>query len=438
MDFIIFYEHISREAENILLVKEELNSRGYSVEISHFSFNGYGKNILFSKPKVVVTPWLRSDENLYRFTRFRNRPSKIVNLQWEQIYNKQDLESGLVETLDQAKDVNHICWGKASKDRLTKIGVPENKLEITGAIHLDFSREEFNHYYKSREELADEYNIPNDKKWILYVSSFAYATYSEEDIRELENQWNMSYYDMVKVSRDSRKKTLEWIEELLNKDTEVIFIYRPHPSEKIDEELIRFKNQHDNFYVIKDYSVKQWIKVCNKINTWYSTSIAEIYYMGKECSIVRPYKLLDDIEVEIMNGAKFITTKDEFIQYNLLDKSGEKYFPISKETMDYFYDFEDSIPSYVRVANYLEKVYKSEEYNTVYSFSKDDKQKYKKLYKNSILISLISDFVAKTNIKLSRIIPIKKRIFTNIENKAMANKNGIEKYENAIGKVRQK
>lgn len=438
MDFLIFYEHTSREMENILLIKDELNKRGYSVEICHFSFNGYGKNVLFSKPKVVVTPWLRTDDNFMRFTRFRNKPSKIVNLQWEQIYNKQDLEYGIVETQGQAKNVNHVCWGKASKDRLIKTGVPENRLEVTGAVQLDFGREEFKHYYKSKEKLATEYGIDNSKKWILYISSFAYATYSSEDIKKLEEEWNMSYCEMVEISKKSQQKTLEWIGELLKKDPEIIFIYRPHPSEKIGNELTRYKEKYGNFYIIRDYAVKQWIKACDKINTWYSTSIAEIYYMGKECSIIRPYKISEDIEVEIMKNAKFITTKDEFFQYNLSEKSKEKYFPVSKETMDCYYDYDDDFPSYIRVANYLEKVYLNHKYDTIYNLSADDIRKYKRMNKNKIIVSLISDFVAKTNIKFSKIIPFKKRVFINIENKAIENEKSMRKYEKLINTARGK
>lgn len=438
MDFLIFYEHASRELENILMVKEELNKRGYSVGISHFCLNGYGRNVLFAKPKVVVTPWLRSDDNIFRFTRFSNKPSKIVNLQWEQIYNKKNIESGLAETQGQAKKVNHVCWGRASKDRLIKVGISIKNLKVTGAIQLDFGRKEFEYYYKTREELSGEFKIDSSKKWILYISSFAYATYSPDDIERLEQKWNMSYSEMYEISKISRVKTLEWIKELLSNNSEIVFIYRPHPSEKIDDELLNYKEIYNDFFIIKDYSVKQWIKACDKINTWFSTSIAEIFYMGRECAIVRPYPLSEDIEVDIMKKAKFITNKDDFLKYNLLNNCNEKQFPVSKELMDYYYDYDDDIPSYVRVAEYLERVYSEKKYDTEYKFLREEKKIFKKIHKNEILVSLIVDFILKTNIKLSKIIPFKKRIFINIENKVLGSDKAVLEYEKLIYTKRRK
>ena len=61
-NFLICYEHISREVENITLLKYELEKRGYSCKIGRFD-NPY-MYVDKIKADVVVTPWLRDDDNV--------------------------------------------------------------------------------------------------------------------------------------------------------------------------------------------------------------------------------------------------------------------------------------------------------------------------------------------------------------------------------------
>lgn len=430
MDFIIFYEHINRELENVLLIKYELERRGYSVVLSHFSGCSYGRYVLFSKPKVIITPWLRNDENMYRFTRFRNENNKIVNLQWEQIYSNKVLDSGLAMTSGTATKAYHVCWGTRSRDRLIDQGVSPDKIRITGAIQMDFCRKEFGSYYKSKEEISKEFDIDVTVPWSLYVSSYSYATYDLDSIQSLEKNFNTSLTDMVEVSKESKKITLAWIDSLLCENKNMVFIYRTHPSENIDETLIELSKKHPNFRIIHKYSVKQWIKICDIINTWFSTTVGEIYFMNKTCHIIRPIPLPRDIEVEIMREAVFITDKKTFIEINMKDTENRVSFPIKPETIYEFYDQNGQVPSYVRVADFFEEVCLNDK-GVNYHFSKEKSYKFKKKYRNAIIVSIFIDIVAKTGIRLSKIIPFKKRVFRNCE-KWIERKKIITQTENQL------
>ncbi len=410
MDFLIFYEHFNREMENIILIKKQLINMGYSVEISHFSMNSYSKHVLFNKPKVVVTPWLRDNENIYHYTRFSNTP-KLVNLQCEQIYSYNDFKLGIASTTGLALKANHFCWGEAAKKRLMNEGISEENLKVTGAVQLDFCRPEFDSYYLNRLAIAEKYNLDTQKKWVLFISSFSYATYNEKSLEILHEQWG-DFTEFVDISKKSRLEVLQWIEELLKEDSNIEFIYRPHPSENIDRNLEEMSNVFLSCRIINDYSVKQWIKISDSIVTWYSTSVAEICAMNKSFCIVRPVTIPENYEVDIMRNANFITTREDFIKYiNGYDKLE---CPINMQIFHEYYLIENT-PAYVNVANYLVEILNQSGKNECYSFTRDDKKKFRNKYKNSIITSLIADFTMKTNIKFSRIIPFKKSIFRNIE-----------------------
>lgn len=413
MDFIIFYEHVNRELENISLIKHELEKRGYNVKISHFSGLSYGRYVLFTQPKVIVMPWLRTNENVYRFTRFRGKKHKLVNLQWEQIYSNKIVNSGLAVTKDKALEAFHFCWGENSRNRLIDQGVHPDNAIVTGGVHMDFCRSDFKDYYKTKKQIASEFDLNPDNSWVLYISSFSYATYNNESIKILEQNFNTSLMDIVNNAKESKKLTLEWIDALLCNNKKIVFIYRPHPSENIDETLKRLSKKQCNFKIINQYSVKQWISVSDRINTWFSTSVSEIYFMNKKCHIIRPIPIPEDIEVEIMRSATFVTDKETFVMLNSVINS-DIDFPIEKNVMKSFYDQNIEIPSYIRTANYLEDIYLNHEAKE-YVFQGQEEVSLRKKYRKQVVISLLVELVVVFHLRLSRVIPYDFKILKNLE-----------------------
>lgn len=362
MDFLIFYEHEQREIDSIFLLREVLLSKGYTCEISSTNTWGYWRKILFSNPKVVVVPWFRYNENVAFFTAFiRNRNPKIVNLQWEQIYNKRNLELGLTSISGEAIHAVHLCWGEKSYERLLKQNIDPNNLKITGPIHLDLARLH-NESIFSREELSRKFHLPLKSKWRLFISSFSYATLPKSYLDNIYKQYgDMS--DFVLISKQSRDEIFKWYEYALHKNPEYIYIYRPHPSEFIDKELEALIKKYKNFRVIKDYPIRNWISNVDIIDTWYSTSLAEIYALKKTCYILRPLSIPDEYEVEIMRNASFISTIDSFLQ-TFNDNS--QTFPIKENELKSFYDITDENYAVLRVANVLEEVIRSSSYQYTY------------------------------------------------------------------------
>ena len=61
LDFLILYEHVVREYESLLLLKLELERRGYSVAIHQLLDRKKLKYFTWKKPKVVAVSYTHLD-----------------------------------------------------------------------------------------------------------------------------------------------------------------------------------------------------------------------------------------------------------------------------------------------------------------------------------------------------------------------------------------
>ncbi len=406
MDFLFFYENVNREYESLSLLKCELERRGYSVAISHFNFTDWGWHALFSTPKVVCCPWLRYDSCVSRYYMFRKVQPKLVNLQWEQVYSMKGIESGLTTINGEARKAFHLCWGEKSKKRLIKEGVPEENIFINGPLQFDFCRPEFQEYYFSKKELAAEFNLPENSPWNIYISSFSFATLSEERLADIEKQIGGDYHDFVKISRDSQKKTLDWIENFLQKNKDVIFIYRPHPAETTCERLVEMQKKYPNLKVITKYSVRQWGLVVDRIGVWVSTSCGEIYAMGKKCAIIRPLDFSAYYDLEYMLEADVIKQESDFDKFFAGELKQEK-FPVSESLLKQYYNHLPEKFSYMRTADILEKILSQSGDKAEYSLNSEVACNFLKARRKNLLISLLTTFYDKLGLRLGKLLPFK-------------------------------
>ena len=416
VDFLICYEHVNREAENDALIKHELEKRGYSCDIIQYAGPDMYK-YAGGKARVVLTPWLRFNENVYYYLNFADKKRKLVNLQWEQVYSIQGLKSGAVSIGEQAKKGVHLCWGKNSRDRLIEYGVPEKNLFITGAIQQDYGREIFSDYYKSRNDIAEEYKLDSSKNWVLFVSSFAFANKKQESLDFHAAKYGDYIYHVHDLHEASQEKTLEWIEELL-KRSDCEFIYRPHPSEYVCAALNELESRYERLHVISDYSVKQWAKVSDFVDVWVSTSNAEIASLGVKCNIVRPLPVPEDYDTESMIGSDKITDLDSFIKSNT-EKDGDKFFVETQlKSLGKYYDYSNEKSAYERTADALEKIINDDSYSADYSFTFKEKLQFRKKFISLKFISHLFDFLSRHGKNENfKFIPLNANIKNNLTKK---------------------
>lgn len=313
VDFLLMYEKESRELESLILLQCILESRGFSCKISSTGSYGYWKSFFFYRPQILVVPYMRSNQDLFYFTKFYKWKIKdILNLQIEQIYNQSDIDSGFCRIDGLSKFVHHICWGQNSINQLKSLGVPENRVHLTGSMQFDFYKLDNSGYILNKHQLSELFDLDEHKKWRLFISSFSYCY--RTDKKEEMNQYD-GLKEFVDISVNSQKEIIGWYFRALNEHsfTDTIFIYRPHPDETISPIVEACAKQFKNFKIISNMPIRHWINSVDYIDTWYSTSILDIMIKGKRCSVLRPIAFPPDLDIDLYRSLPHISNYNDFL-----------------------------------------------------------------------------------------------------------------------------
>ena len=389
VDVLFLYETRVRELENICLLKYELERRGYSVAVLN-TWNELDKK---SRPKydakVVVTHAMYHD-GIYQFVKsIVGKAPKIVNMQCEQIGTIGDRESKHSRYVlsGVAKQSMNICWGDATVQRLTEDSKIDAKhIRKTGNVTLDFCRKELRGYYKSRNTLFETYQVPTDKPVNLFISSFSYVNLPEEMVKQSDVTGRDEF---IRLSNDSFHQVLGWFDRLLTETDDQVIVYRPHPAEAENKDLQKMCEKFPRrFFVIRQESVKQWICVCDKVYSWFSTAAAEVFAFGVPCAILRPLEIPRHREVEIYEGTSFITEYEAFarsIREGITNT-------LSKEVFERYYSIESRM-AYERVADAIEEVLKDDSYLIDFDDPNDRKDPFPLKVKKCIrgVVSLVAN-----------------------------------------------
>ncbi len=362
-DFLINYEHKAREIETVCLIKAELERRGYSVELSCTYDQDRIRGVQRRKAKVVLTSALYNDACLYGFVySIAGFCRKVVNLQWEQALTNQDESdpSFYQNPKEHSTEALHLCWGEEPRNRLLRAGLKGDQAVVVGPVQMDFLRPEFADFYLTRNDLARRFDLDTTKDWVLFISSFTFVNMTDEEYDTEVKYMGTRLHDFQRLSILSKQEIINWLEGAIKRHPGKIFIYRPHPSENGDSTLLEMEAAYKNFRVIKDLSVKQWIKCSDKILTWYSTSVAEVFFAGKSCTILRPVVIPYEWDVSIYRNARMVSDIGHFLQD--IEKD-DHTFPLSETLIHDYFQVQGTTPAYMRLCDVLERVLNSNDYD---------------------------------------------------------------------------
>lgn len=353
-EVIIVYENIVREYDNALLLKAELTRRGYRVKIL------YKLDMLFRTRKnvIYVLPNCYNDVNYdaYKY-RLNAQFGSFVSMQYEQVLSKRIEKTEVHIPKGKAKEIELLSWGNNCYQRLLQKGIDKERMRICGAVQLDFLREEFEGFYLNRHEMARKYNLDENKKWLLYISSFSYvdnAIITKYTALELND--NDFVREFTELSTKSQKDTLDWFEQMIRENDDIIIIYRKHPVESKSVILNRLvKKYPEKFRDISELSVKQWIYASDLLLTWFSTSAAEAYMAKKPLLLIRPYPIKEEYDVPFYYGVDSISSLEE-LRVAIKGENNENNFQVSKDIMYDYYEIGE-VPAYVKVADALEALF---------------------------------------------------------------------------------
>ena len=353
LDFLILYEHTVREYESDLLLKLELEKRGYTAEIRQLLDPKRLKYFTWKKPRVLVSSCMYDNEAINSHVYNIGRCNRIVNLHWEQMLSDTQEEGDWFNFGGNAKKCVQTCWGSRTAKRLMDHGMEEKDCPVTGAVMMDFLRPEFRGYFEGKEALCRRFGLDPSHHLHLYISSFGYASMTEEEVKSLSEMAGTDFSGFARTNRVSMEQTLAWFDRYLTDHPEVELVYRRHPSEWNSPQLEELAARRPNFHVIFAGSVKDWIVAADSISIWMSTSIAEVYMAGKSCHILRPVPIEHEYDPVIYKGGRYLTTYEEFAA-GMAEENPE--FPIPKEVIEGYFD-PSPRPAYLRMADLLEEVY---------------------------------------------------------------------------------
>lgn len=375
-DFLLMYEHKVRELDNLCLLKYELDKRGYRTKILYENdYELVKSHTVVYKTKVLVVGYCYTSSSIKDYASYRIQFDKVINLQWEQVItNEQERNSNSFRNLSGlAKEIVHISWGKRNQKRLIeKAGVAPDHVKVTGNITMDLLRSEFKGFYLSRGEICERYGLPPNKKICLFIAGFKYVEASEEARRATIARFGEGRRRYLEVAEKEQLTILEWFQRFLEEHEDCVIIYRPHPGDG-SPRAEKMAQNYENFRVISEFSVKQWIVISDLVYAWNSTAILEAFFAGKNPMHLCPYPIPEDQCQPLLTKMNKITDYETFSK----SASGEQIdLGLTKEIVNPFYLVDEEKPAYVKVVDAFEEVYRDD----AYAFTRRQRRVYKRLY----------------------------------------------------------
>ena len=375
-DFLLMYEHKVRELDNLCLLKYELDKRGYRTKILYINdYELVKAGTTVNKTKVLVIGYCYTSSSIRDCASYRIRFDKVINLQWEQVTtNEQEKDSGSFRNLSGlAKEIVHISWGEKNRKRLIeKAGVAPRNVKVTGNITMDLLRPEFRGFYDSREDICRQYDLPSNKKICLFIAGFKYVEASVEEKRATIARFGEGRRHYLEVAEREQLTILQWFRQFLEENGDYIIVYRPHPGDASPraEKLAR---EYENFRVISELSVKQWIAVSDLVYAWNSTAILEAFFAGKNPIYLCPYPIPEDQDHPLlmeMNKVEDYETFKRTVSGVLPD------IGLTKAMVNPFYLVDEKRASYLKIADAFEEVYQDDGY----ALNGKQRREYRRLY----------------------------------------------------------
>lgn len=364
IDFVILIENTQRETDSDCLLAAMLRSRGYNCELLKYPFfdifslrRRYCKRV-----RVVIAQSMYRNGTIFHLVyKVFGKVDFIVSLHWEQIFTNRVFKDNLNFKYPQEAAIRtfHVCWGPALRDKLIEVGVQPSKILLTGPIHIDLTNDRFNQLYGSREDILRKFDISTTQKVLLFISSFAYTTLTEDQYKDLSTQLGEDTVSrFARLSIESKMNILKWLEAMMIYKPEMVVIYRPHPAEHSDKMLDELCAKYSNFRVISDGSIIPLIKASDYIYNWFSTSLIEVCACRKICGILRPIKIPYDDDVITLSGLPTIKTEEQFLFS--LDNSNNYSSAATKELLANYYDISDHQLSSERLCDELIRIIENE------------------------------------------------------------------------------
>ncbi len=355
----IFFEFRLRELDHVCLMKYALERLGYRVRLIVYKSATWTRFCFLKRNAPAMAIGFKMEDNRsvsYYLNYYKSSKLVLLNMRQEQLFSPLFLETDISYPKDEAKKVYNLCWGDATKQWLLSHGMEERYLLNSGSVQMDFCAPEFHPYFSTRAEISQQYQLDENKVWNIFIASFTGVEKPESEYDLLKSLTSLDYHPFYKTSGDARDGILLWLEKFAIDHPDHEVIYRRHPHERSDAKLEALADKYPNFHAITEHSVRQWILVCDVINTWMSTSIVDAYYMKKPTCILRPVELPKVYDCVLFDNADFVTEYSVFEAINTRQLTPG--FPVRKDMISHYYANEECVFAHKKLCAAIDDILK--------------------------------------------------------------------------------
>lgn len=252
-------------------------------------------NLARYDPRVVVHPFFYESDVEPGASYFAAWPDAIpVNMAWEQILYSIAKQIKLPRDAYATGSVRHVCWTDAYRRQLEATGVPASNTILAGSPVMHFYRgRSLRGYFKSRADLAVEYGLDPEGKWVLFPENYRWAFIKKGQRKIfLKNGASAEWIEQAQQYCRESMKVLFHALASLDQPDDPVFILRPRPATaaSIFAEYIQANEPAalGNVKIIKGESARDWILASDHVISSYSTTIIEAALAGKPVNVFSP------------------------------------------------------------------------------------------------------------------------------------------------------
>lgn len=328
IDVLILIEHKARELESAVLLKYFFEIKGYNVIIESIKFHKESV-ILKYNPKIAILPWAYSNKEMNLFKNFnwshKKSSTLFFNMHHEQLSNEGSQD--FIIPQDEAKKTLHLSWGDDYTNKLLDAQCNSESIIQVGNPRLDFYKGNLKNISLNRDDLASEFNLNKNKKWVLFIAN-AFHLWTPEQINENISK-GVDVKEQIESSVKNRKEFLGYVRKYLDKNDDIVFIYRPHPSfvylENEELEIKEMLNKYKNFKCISEKSIRDWIVNVDITLSFHSTAVIECAAAGIPFYLMRAHKLSHSKDYTFFKDYQYVIKKYEEFEAVLTSNKNINY-----------------------------------------------------------------------------------------------------------------
>lgn len=317
-DIVIYVEHIVREFDVACILRAILKSRhNLKVDVIPFRFREY-EELSRHDPRIVAVPAFFAMGSGQRRWFYYWPNARVVNLAYEQIFQRINAPYKKPRSEFALNELHYSAWGQFYEDYLAGYGVPRENVTINGHPAYRLYREPYVQFFGTdRKRLADKCGLDPAKRWVFLPENY-HAAFFDEDKMGKYVETGVSWEEIRAYKQfgvDSLEKFCEWLREI-PEGVEVIL--RPRPATPVPQFLERVLpllggSLPKGLHITNEFSVRDWVLVCDAIASSYSTSLIESSVAGRPTFMVEPVPFPELVLNPWYENVDHLHTREEFV-----------------------------------------------------------------------------------------------------------------------------